>query len=97
MAKSSEPTTPADFRPTTLLNTDYKILARIVAYKLHPMTAELLQPTKFCGVPGKTVFEAVATVWEAIAQAEVTQAQLCVLSLDVQEAFERISHHSDEL
>ena len=33
-----------------------------------------------------------ATVSEAIAQAEVTRVSLCVLSLDFQEAFDRISH-----
>jgi len=26
------------------------------------MMAELLEPTQFCGVPGKTIFEAVTTV-----------------------------------
>jgi len=34
----------------------------------------------------------VTTVREAIAQAEVKQALLCVLSLDIQEAFNKIPH-----
>ena len=68
LSKWSETTTPADFRPITLLNTDYKILARIIANRLHPMMAELLQQSQYCGVPGNTIFEAVATVREAIAQ-----------------------------
>jgi len=36
LPKSSDPTTPADFRPITLLNTDCKIMARIIAYQLCP-------------------------------------------------------------
>jgi hypothetical protein len=43
-------------------------------------------------VPGNTIFEAVATVQEAIAHAEVTGAPLCILSLDFQEAFDKVSH-----
>jgi len=44
LPESSDPTTPADFRPITLLNTDYKITARIMAYRLRPMMEELLHP-----------------------------------------------------
>jgi len=34
LPKSSDPNTPADFRPITLLNMDYKIMSRIIAYRL---------------------------------------------------------------
>jgi len=47
------------------------------------------------------MFEAMATVREAIAQAEVTRVPICVISLDFQEAFNRISssffHHNAKL
>jgi len=92
LPKSSETTTPADFRPITLLKADYKILARIIANRLGPMMAEPLQQSQYCWVPGNTIFEAVATVREAIAPAEVKQAPLCVLSLDIQETFDKIPH-----
>jgi len=57
-------------------------MARIIAYRLRPMMEELLHPSQFCGVPGRTIFEAMATVREAIAQAEVTRVPLYVISLD---------------
>ena len=56
------------------------------------MMEELLHPSQYCGVLGRTIFEAMETVREATAQAEVTRVLLCVLSLDLQEAFDRISH-----
>ena len=43
-------------------------------------------------VTGHTIYEAVATVREAIAQAEIKHKPLCVLSLDFQEEFDKISH-----
>ena len=63
--------TPEGYRPITLLNTDYKILARIIAHRIHPVT-EKLRERQFCGVPGNNIFDAVTTIREAIAQAEVT-------------------------
>ena len=44
--KATAPKTPADYKPITLLNTDYKILARIVASRLRPILAELLHPSQ---------------------------------------------------
>jgi hypothetical protein len=53
---------------------------------------ELLHPSQYCGVPDKTICEAVATVRDAIACAEATRSPVCVLPLDFQEAFDKISH-----
>jgi hypothetical protein len=92
LLKICEPTTLADLRPITLLNTDYKMMAHIIVDRLRPIIAELLQQSQFCGVPGRTIFEAVATVREAIAQAEITRVPPCIIFLDFQEAFGRISH-----
>jgi hypothetical protein len=52
---------------------------------------EKLHESQYCGVP-VNIFDAVTTIREAIAQAEVTATLLCVLSLDFREAFDRISH-----
>jgi len=83
---------PSDYRPITLLNTDYKILGRIVASPLRPILAELLHPSQHGGVQEGGIFDAVATVRDAIAYAEKTQTPLCVLSLDFTEAFDWISY-----
>lgn len=69
----------------TLLNTDYKILAKIIVARLRPVLAELLHSSQYCGVPGNTTFDAVATVREAIAYAETEKSRLCVVSLDFKE------------
>jgi len=47
--KTLGPSTPADYRPITLLNTDYKILARIIGNHLRPLLSELLHTSKYCG------------------------------------------------
>jgi len=65
--KKKSPVVPADYRPITLLNNDYKIMVSIIAGRLKPVIAELLHPSQHCGVPGRTIFEAEATVRDAIA------------------------------
>jgi len=64
--KTARPTHPNDVRPITLLNTDYKILGRIIAKRILPALVELLLPSQYCGVPGNTILESVATLMDAV-------------------------------
>ena len=82
LPKAHRNQTPEDYRPTTLLNLDYKILARIIAQRLCPVLADHLTKTPFCMVPGNTIMDSVATVRDTIAYAESRRILLCVLSLD---------------
>jgi len=64
--------TPNGYRPISLLNTDYKILARILAQRLKQVMADQLQYTQFCGVPGNSILDAASQVRDIIAHAENT-------------------------
>ena len=97
LPKSGPMLNRADRRPITLLNTDYKILARVIARRLRPLLALHLNATQYCGVPGNTIFDAVATVRDVIAHAEHEKLPVCVLTLDFQHAFDKLSHHFAQL
>ena len=92
LPKVKAPETPADYRPITLLTTEYKLLTRIMAVGLQPLLKVSLYRTQFCGVPGNTILDAVAHVRDAIGYSESTHRPLCMASLDFQQAFDRISH-----
>jgi hypothetical protein len=83
--------TPAKYRHITLLNTGYNILARIRARRIRHVMEELRE-IQFYGIPGNTIFDALTTVREAIAQADVTATPLSILSLDFTEEFDKTSH-----
>jgi hypothetical protein len=90
--KTDTPTTRLDYRPFTLLNTGYKILARTLGNSLSPTISDLLNSNEYCSIPSNTILDAAATVRDALASAELTHAQLYVLHLNFPAAYERISH-----
>jgi len=92
LPKSNGDPTPDGYRPITLLTTEYKILARIMARRLRAITEVHLHSSQFCAVLGNTVLDAIATVRDAITYAENTGTPLCMLTLDFEGAFDRISH-----
>jgi len=65
----------------TLLNTDYKILARIIANRIRLCLAAIHHPNQQCGIQVNSAFEAVATVRAAVAHAEVTKTPLRIGSI----------------
>ena len=87
--KQGNPTRPVDYRPLTLLNTDYKLLTRTIANQLLIWMKDTLRPAQHCGLSETTVFEALATLRDAVTYAEVSGTPLCILSIDFKEAFDR--------
>ena len=85
------PTIPADYRPITLLNTDYKILARIITNRLRPILDELLHQSTLWSV-GPRNFQRDRNDSGCDSVAEMSHAPLCILSLYFTEAFDRIAH-----
>ena len=92
LPKNAHPKNADDYRPLTVLNTDYKMLARIIANRLRPCLAAILLPKQHCGIQGNSAFEAVATVREAVAHDEVATTPLRIVSIDLSAAFDKISH-----
>jgi hypothetical protein len=90
--KTANPLTISDYRQITLLPTDYKLLARVLAQRIKVATSDKLYDTQYCGVAGRTVTDALAFVRDAIAYAEYRNNPMCVVSIDFTQAFDRISH-----
>jgi len=56
------PAHPKNYRLLAILNTDYKILTRIVANRLRLRMEEVLHHNQYCGRNDKTIHEAFATI-----------------------------------
>jgi hypothetical protein len=89
---NNNPRAVGDYRPITLLTTEYKLLARVLARRLSHVVTDQLQGTQYCGIPGNTIMDALANIRDLLAHSEITGRPLCILSLDFDNAFDRISH-----
>lgn len=63
-----------------------------MAQRLRPIMMDHLRSNHFSTVSGNSILDAVATVRDAITYPESTGTPNCVLTLDYEGAFDRISH-----
>jgi hypothetical protein len=57
--KKGDRADPTNYRPITLLNTDYRILARVLATRLQRVLPEVIDPAQLAFVRGRKIGEAV--------------------------------------
>jgi hypothetical protein len=81
-----------DYRLLTLLNTDYKFLARIIAARTRPTLNTIIYHGQYCGMPGMNTVGAAGGIRDVTAYAELTGKSMCLLSIDFSMAFDRIAH-----
>jgi hypothetical protein len=63
-----------------------------MANRLKFVLQDHLHKTRYCGVPGNSILDAVTHLRDALAYSESTATPLCVLSLHLKQAFYLISH-----
>jgi hypothetical protein len=67
LPKNHRANRPQDFRPLMMLNTDLKILARIIANKIKLWLPDILTPDQHCGLAGTSIYDALATLRDVVA------------------------------
>ncbi|CAJ0966526.1 unnamed protein product [Ranitomeya imitator] len=81
-----------NWRPITLLNVDYKILAKTMATRLKTVIGRIIHPDQTCGVPGRRIADSLALVRDTVEYIKVRRAHAALVSLDQEKAFDRVSH-----
>ena len=80
-----------DYRPITLLNTELKILARVLANSLQIVVSDLIGPEQSYAVKGRSIQDYLHLIREVLEGIEDgTKATL--ISLDQSKAFDRVDH-----
>uniref|UniRef100_A0A8C7X432 Reverse transcriptase domain-containing protein n=1 Tax=Oryzias sinensis TaxID=183150 RepID=A0A8C7X432_9TELE len=79
-----------NYRPITLLNLDYKILASILAGRLRDVLPSILTSTQTYGVAGRDILDTILTLKYTVMHMEISGGFL--LNVDFSKAFDRVEH-----
>lgn len=74
----------------TLLNTSYKILAKILQLRLKPLLAEVIDLDQTAFLPTRFILDNILVTSETIDHAKRTKQTLIYLKLDFRKAFDRV-------
>ena len=88
--KGADRAAPASYRPITLLNTDYKLAARIIASRMGPLLSQVVDATQTAFLPDRWIGDNVLAHLEEIAYLERAQQPGVMLLLDFEKAFDRL-------
>ncbi|CAC5368678.1 unnamed protein product [Mytilus coruscus] len=80
------------YRPITLANVDYKILARIMANRLKLTLTKIISNTQTCSVIGRDISDTVCSIINVIDLIDEEELQAYILKTDQEKAFDRVSH-----
>eukprot|EP00268_Persea_americana_P052212 TRINITY_DN5839_c0_g1_i1.p1 TRINITY_DN5839_c0_g1~~TRINITY_DN5839_c0_g1_i1.p1 ORF type:complete len:231 (-),score=32.34 TRINITY_DN5839_c0_g1_i1:1344-2036(-) len=90
--KIQSPTSFADFRPISLLNFSYKIIAKIMASRLARVLNYLISPNQAAFVQDRSIHQHIASAHELFQKlnSKLRGGSLC-MQLDISKAFDKIS------
>ena len=80
-----------DYRPITLLNTELKILARVLANRLQLVINDLIGPELTFAVKGTSIQDNLHLICEVLEGIE-DDTEAALISLDQSKAFDRVDH-----
>ena len=92
LPKSGDKLEISNWRPISLLTTDYKVMARALATRLSGVIGSLVATDQGYCIPGRTIFDSLHLHRDVLDYANREQVPLAVLSLDQQGAFDGVSH-----
>ena len=89
--KQVDRTNLRNWKPSTLLNTDYKILAKILARRLRVVVDIVVGSDQTCSIPGRCISDNIALSRDIIDYCERTQRPGAILNFDQEKAVDRVN------
>lgn len=82
----------ANYRPISLLNTNYKIMTKALAIKLAWVAPSLIHSNQAGFVPGRNIYDQIWLTKCIIDLAEVEEQNEMIIFLDQEKAYDKIEH-----
>ena len=80
-----------NLRPITLLNADYKLVEKVIYYRMLPAMHDIIHNDQKGFLPGRRISGNIRKIFDLINYAESEQIEAIVLNLDWEKCFDRIS------
>ena len=89
--KQGDRTNLRNWKPITLLSTDYKILAKVLARRLSVVVDTVVGSDQTCSIPGRCISDNIALARDIIDYCERTQRPGAILNFDQEKGFDRVN------
>ena len=90
--KKKDPEDIANYRPITLLNTDYKIFTKALSIKLAEAALKIINPDQAGFIPGRSIFNQVKTMKLVIDYMSKNEKTGAIVALDQEKTYDKILH-----
>lgn len=91
LPKSEDRSRIQNFRPISLLNTSYKIVAKVYANRMKPLLHHWILPSQTGFVPNRCILDNIFLAFEAIEWTLENNQNLSMLLLDFEKAYDRVN------
>lgn len=81
-----------NYRPITMLNTDFKILSKILANRLKKILPNIIQTNQAYAIPGRDITDTISSIRDVVSYMITEKKSGYVISLDLEKAFDRVEH-----
>lgn len=82
----------SNWRPVSLLCSEYKILSKSLAMRLKKVISQVVHSDQSYCIPGRSIFDNIALVRDLLTVAKSLGLNAGLISLDQQKAFDRVEH-----
>ena len=83
---------PKNWRPISLLNTDYKLASKAITEHLKPVMNSIIHRDQTCGVVGRSIFSNLQLIRDTLDMIDKTDEPGILVTLDQEKAFDRVDH-----
>ena len=90
--KKKEADNIANYRPITVLNTDYKIFTKVIATRLSTIASHLIHLDQAGFIRGRSIFNQIEQTTMTINYAKLKGINGTIIALDQEKAYDRLTH-----
>ena len=90
--KKKDPNDISNYRPITLMNSDYKLLTKTLALQLMQPIHTLVHEDQASFIPRRSIFNHIRLARSIISYAEVMEEDGVIIALDQEKAYDKIRH-----